>query len=70
MCNGYSNTSHAKENSESTGLVDQKRESDLLVNFNSDVLQEVCAHAIVQNDHNIDCALELFTSFFLPASNV
>ena len=47
---------------------DPKKESDILANFNSDALQEVCVRAMAVIDDNIGQALELFTSSLLRAS--
>ena len=47
---------------------DKTKETDFLANFNSDILLNMCAHAVVLIDHNIDQALELFTSSILHAS--
>ena len=70
--NGYSNTSHAKENPKSTWtgrlIWDAKKESAFLANFNSNALQKVGVRAIALIDDNVGQARAMFTSSLLRAS--
>ena len=64
--------SELKENPKPTWISkliwDKTKETDFLANFNSDIIREMCASAVALIDHNIDQALDLFTSSLLRAS--
>ena len=64
--------SELKENPKPTWISkliwDKTKETDFLANFNSDIIRDMCAHAVALIDHNIDQALELFTNSLLRAS--
>ena len=64
--------SELKENPKPTWISkliwDKTKETDFLANFHSDIIRDMCARAVALIDHNIDQALELFTSSLLRAS--